>query len=113
MARGKAEKRFTHKGLAGADIRIETATAFSHARPLIPDRRPFGGPYRSFIDLVGRTVGSALDAAYRRSEELGVQQTISQTLQAAMLSPASDLPTVAARYRPASGHLAVGGDWYS
>ena len=76
------------------------------------DRRPFGGPYRSFIDLVGRTVGSALDAAYRRSEELGVQQTISQTLQAAMLSPASDLPTVAARYRPASGHLAVGGDWY-
>jgi serine phosphatase RsbU (regulator of sigma subunit) len=29
-----------------------------------------------------------------------------------MLKPAADLPTVAARYVPASGRLAVGGDWY-
>jgi len=29
-----------------------------------------------------------------------------------MLKPVSDLPTVAARYLPAVGRLAVGGDWY-
>jgi serine phosphatase RsbU (regulator of sigma subunit) len=29
-----------------------------------------------------------------------------------MLQPASDHPTVAARYRPAALNLAVGGDWY-
>ena len=29
-----------------------------------------------------------------------------------MLQPASDLPTVAARYLPATGNLSIGGDWY-
>ncbi|MBX3286768.1 MAG: serine/threonine-protein phosphatase [Actinobacteria bacterium] len=74
--------------------------------------RPFDAGHRTFVELVGRTVGAALENAYRRSFELGQQRLISDTLQAAMLAPASDLPTVAARYRPATGHLAVGGDWY-
>jgi hypothetical protein len=75
-------------------------------------RRLFDEDHRSFVELLGRTVGAALDTAYRRSVELGEQQMISDTLQTAMLAPASDLPTVAARYRPASGQLSVGGDWY-
>jgi serine phosphatase RsbU (regulator of sigma subunit) len=53
-----------------------------------------------------------LENSYRRAEELGEQRRISQALQDAMLRPASDHPTVAARYRPAALNLAVGGDWY-
>jgi len=75
-------------------------------------RRAFDGSHRTFVELIGRTVSAALENAYRRSVELGEQRLISDTLQAAMLAPASDLPTVAARYRPAAGQLSVGGDWY-
>ena len=57
-------------------------------------------------------VTSALDGAYRRTVEIGEYRRISDTLQAALLKPVSDLPTVAARYLPAVGRLAVGGDWY-
>ncbi|MGN6692832.1 MAG: SpoIIE family protein phosphatase [Aquihabitans sp.] len=74
--------------------------------------RAFDVSHRSFVELLGRTVGAALENAFRRSVELGEQRLISDTLQAAMLAPASDLPTVAARYRPAAGQLSVGGDWY-
>lgn len=74
--------------------------------------RPFDDSHRSFVELIGRAVSAALENAYRRSVELGEQRLISDTLQAAMLAPASDLPTVAARYRPAAGQLSVGGDWY-
>ena len=38
--------------------------------------------------------------------------SLSQTLQNAMLAPASNFVTVAARYIPAAGELSVGGDWY-
>ena len=75
-------------------------------------QRPFDAVYREFVVLVAQVIGSALDTAYRRSVELGEHRHISETLQAAMLQPASDLPTVAARYLPAEGNLAVGGDWY-
>lgn len=74
--------------------------------------RAFDASHRSFVELLGRTVGAALENAYRRSVELGEQRLISDTLQAAMIAPASDLPTVAARYLPAAGQLSVGGDWY-
>lgn len=75
-------------------------------------QRPFDATYREFIALIGDTIGTALDNAYRRAVEVGEFRAISDTLQAAMLRPASDLPTVAARYVPAAGNLAVGGDWY-
>ncbi len=73
---------------------------------------PFDRDYRDFLKLVADNVGAALDHAYRRAVELGEQRLISDTLQQAMLKPASDLPTVAARYQPAVGNLSVGGDWY-
>ena len=47
-----------------------------------------------------------------RAAELGELRLIADTLQHAMLELASDLPTVAARYRPAASNMAVGGDWY-
>lgn len=72
----------------------------------------FDEPYEEFVRLVGRTIGASLANTYRRAEELGEQRHISDTLQQAMLQPANDLPTVAARYVPASGNLSVGGDWY-
>lgn len=74
--------------------------------------RPFDRAYRSFVEAVADAVSSALDGAYRRSVEIGEYRRISDTLQAAMLPAAHDLPTIAARYLPAVGSLAVGGDWY-
>ncbi len=68
--------------------------------------------YLAFVDLCSKAISAAVDAAARHSEELQTQQEISTTLQLAMLSPATDSPTVAARYVPASGGLVVGGDWY-
>jgi hypothetical protein len=75
-------------------------------------QRPFDASYRAFLGLIGDVVTSALDGAYRRTVEIGEYRRISDTLQASMLKPVSDLPTVAARYLPAVGRLAVGGDWY-
>ncbi len=68
--------------------------------------------HRSFLQLLVGSIGTAVDNAVRRAIEIGEHRRISQTLQAAMLGPATDLPTVAARYLPAVGSLAVGGDWY-
>ena len=62
--------------------------------------------------MLAASITAALDVAYRHGVEVGQYRQISDTLQAAMLTPASDLPTVAARYLPAIGSLAVGGDWY-
>jgi hypothetical protein len=73
---------------------------------------PFDDEYARFLRLVAATIGNSLDSSFRRTTELGEYRHISDTLQAAMLQPASDLPTVAARYLPATGNLAVGGDWY-
>jgi serine phosphatase RsbU (regulator of sigma subunit) len=75
-------------------------------------QRPFNASYRTFVTLIADVVTSALDGAYRRTVEIGEYRRISDTLQAALLKPVSDLPTVAARYLPAAGRLAVGGDWY-
>ena len=75
-------------------------------------QRPFDASYRAFLMLIADVVTSALDGAYRRTVEIGEYRRISDTLQASLLKPVSDLPTVAARYLPAVGRLAVGGDWY-
>jgi len=75
-------------------------------------KRPFDEAYESFVGLLAQVIGAALDRAYQQAVEVGTYRMISDTLQAAMLKPASDLPTVAARYLPAEGKLAVGGDWY-
>jgi hypothetical protein len=75
-------------------------------------RLPFDDAYEGFASLVAQSIGAALERAYRQAVEIGAYRRISDTLQAAMLKPASDLPTVAARYLPAEGNLAVGGDWY-
>ena len=73
--------------------------------------RAFDGS-TSFIDLVRSTVSASMAAALLRADELGAVRRISDTLQHAMLEPASDLPTVAARYVPMVSTLTVGGDWY-
>lgn len=71
------------------------------------------GPiYREFLQLLANTIDTSLQVAYRHATEIGRYRHVSDTLQAALLEPADDLPTVAARYVPASGNLSVGGDWY-
>lgn len=74
--------------------------------------RPLGEPYLAFLRLIADTIDSALQVGYRVTNEIGRYRHISETLQQAMLEPADDVPTVAARYVPASGNLSVGGDWY-
>jgi hypothetical protein len=76
------------------------------------DCRPFDEGYEQFIDLVRAAMSASMTAALVRAEELGALRLISDTLQNAMLEPASDLPTVAARYLPVASNLTVGGDWY-
>jgi serine phosphatase RsbU (regulator of sigma subunit) len=76
------------------------------------EARPFDEEYARFLRLIATTIGNSLESSFRRAMQLGEYRHISDTLQAAMLQPASDLPTVAARYLPAVGNLAVGGDWY-
>ncbi len=75
-------------------------------------QRPLDDDYVEFVRHVAGLVGSALEAAYRRSVEVDSYRSISDTLQNAMLTPVRDFPTVAARYLPAVGKLSVGGDWY-
>ena len=75
-------------------------------------RRGYDDDHQGFVQALAESITNALDGAYRRSVELGEYRHISDTLQVAMLPPASDLPTIAARYLPAAGTLAVGGDWY-
>lgn len=74
--------------------------------------RPFDDGYRTFVELVASSIAAAVEAAAARAVERDEYQRISTTLQAAMLPPTSNLSTVAARYLPAVGGLAVGGDWY-
>jgi serine phosphatase RsbU (regulator of sigma subunit) len=75
-------------------------------------QRAFDDGYRTFVELVAQVIGSALDSAYRRSVEVGEYRRLNDSLKAALLQPASDFATVAARYLPADGRLAIGGDWY-
>lgn len=73
---------------------------------------PFDAAYSGFVTLLANTIDAAMHVAYRHAKEVGRHRRISDTLQEAMLEPADDVPTIAARYVPASGRLSVGGDWY-
>lgn len=73
---------------------------------------PYDDGFRQFIDIVSITVGTALDGAARHDREVGEHRAINETLQAAMITPITDIGTVAARYVAAVGGLSVGGDWY-
>lgn len=76
------------------------------------EQRPFDAEYSQFVELAANAVGAALDRAQRHAMEVDEYRRIGDTLQQAMLEPAADFETVAARYLPATGGLAVGGDWY-
>lgn len=75
-------------------------------------QRPFDARYVQFVELVAASIGAALDRTRRHAIEVDEYREIGDTLQQAMLEPASNFRTVAARYLPATGNLAVGGDWY-
>jgi hypothetical protein len=75
-------------------------------------RRPWGEAYRGFFGLVASAVGAAVSGTVRHKKEVDHLREVSDTLQAAIVPEGSTLPGVVARYRPASGDLAVGGDWY-
>lgn len=91
----------------GADSVVEAAFVAT-----LNPRQALDEAYTDFLQVVANTVGTALRSSFRRATEVGEYRLISDTLQSAMLKPAIDLPTVAARYLPAIGNLAVGGDWY-
>ncbi|MCG7287919.1 SpoIIE family protein phosphatase [Cellulomonas sp. ACRRI] len=75
-------------------------------------RRPWDDAYRSYLLLVASIVGSAVGRTVRHQTEVEHLREVSDTLQAAILPEGSSLVGVVARYRPAAGDLAVGGDWY-
>ncbi len=76
------------------------------------DRRPWDDGYREFFRLVAAAVGTAASGTLRHLREVGHLREVSDTLQAAIVPGGSTLPGVVARYLPATGDLAVGGDWY-
>ncbi|WP_454049263.1 PP2C family protein-serine/threonine phosphatase [Cellulomonas sp. Marseille-Q8402] len=75
-------------------------------------RRPWDEPYRAFLRLVGTAVGEAVSGTRRHLREVDQLRAVSDTLQAAILPEGSSIAGVVARYVPAVGDLAVGGDWY-
>ncbi|VTR76725.1 SpoIIE family protein phosphatase [Cellulomonas hominis] len=75
-------------------------------------RRPWDDAYRAFFGLVASAVGAAVSGTLRHLEEVDELRHVSDTLQAAIVPGGSVLPGVVARYVPAVGDLAVGGDWY-
>lgn len=75
-------------------------------------RRPWDEAYRSYLLLVASIVGAAVGRTVRHQTEVEHLREVSDTLQAAILPEGSSLVGVVARYRPAAGDLAVGGDWY-
>ncbi|CAN5450894.1 hypothetical protein BH10ACT3_BH10ACT3_01800 [soil metagenome] len=100
---------------APAEVSIRTDHAAAAGGLLVGEvnpHRPFDAGYERFLELVAQRIGAALDGATRHIEQIEAYRRIGDTLQEAMLKPASDFTTVAARYLPATGNLAVGGDWY-
>lgn len=75
-------------------------------------RRPFDDGYESFLQLIGSVTGTAIGTTLRRAREVGELRRINETLQLSMLPDIGAITRVHARYLPASGNLAVGGDWY-
>jgi hypothetical protein len=75
-------------------------------------RRPWDEGYRGFLRRVASVVAGAVGGTLRHRREVDELRRVSDTLQAAILPEGSTLPGVVARYVPAGGDLAVGGDWY-
>jgi hypothetical protein len=75
-------------------------------------RRPWDDAYRAFLRLVGTAVGEAVSGTLRHAREVDHLRVVSDTLQAAIVPEGSSVAGVVARYLPAVGDLAVGGDWY-
>jgi hypothetical protein len=75
-------------------------------------RRPFDDGYQSFLQLIGSVIGTAIGATLRRAREVGELRRINETVQLSMVPDIGAIGSVHARYLPASGSLAVGGDWY-
>lgn len=75
-------------------------------------RRPFDAEQRGFLLLIAQTIGTALSSTLRLRQRVEESRRIGDALQAAMLPVVPAGPGLQARYRPAEGHLRVGGDWY-
>lgn len=75
-------------------------------------RRPWDDAYRSYLHLVASIVGAAVGGSLRHQLEVDHLREVSDTLQAAIVPEGSSVAGVVARYLPAVGDLAVGGDWY-
>lgn len=65
-----------------------------------------------FMELIGVTVASALSTSVKHMTEVGELRHVSRTLQESMLPTLTASSDAVARYLPATGSLAVGGDWY-
>lgn len=76
-----------------------------------PGREPDDGQI-AFMELVGVTVASALSTSVKHMTEVGELRHVSRTLQESMLPTLTASDDAVARYLPATGSLAVGGDWY-
>jgi serine phosphatase RsbU (regulator of sigma subunit) len=74
--------------------------------------RPWDGGYREFVGLVASAIGTALANALAREAEMHEARRVGEALQLAMLPTVDEHLAVTARYLPAVGSLAVGGDWY-
>lgn len=94
--------------LTGSGVVVPTGVLVLTAGP----RRPWDAGNRSFLELVAGAVGEAVAGTVRHQVEVDHLREVSDTLQAAIVPGGSTLAGVVARYRPAVGDLAVGGDWY-
>ncbi len=75
-------------------------------------RRPWDEANRAFLGLVATAVAEAVGGTVRHQIEVDHLREVSDTLQAAIVPEGSSVAGVVARYLPAVGDLAVGGDWY-
>jgi serine phosphatase RsbU (regulator of sigma subunit) len=67
---------------------------------------------RAFMELLAATVSVALSSSVRHMDEVGELRHVSTTLQESMLPTLTSSSDAVGRYLPATGSLAVGGDWY-
>ncbi len=113
---GRVVARVTQTGVAeerGRTLVVPLPAPASGAVVLsAAERRPWDDGYRSFLRLVASAVGVAVAGTVRHLREVDELRAVSDTFQAAIVPEGVALPGIVARYRPAEGDLAVGGDWY-
>jgi PAS domain S-box-containing protein len=91
-----------------------TGVALQHPRGVLvvwvelAEKRPFTPEDHTLLTLVAGRLGQGLHRVYQLDE----QRETAVALQHAMLGPPTLPEGFAARYRPASRPLQVGGDWY-